>query len=65
LWNHQLNEIEVKDVENDSLFVSVFASPLGVAQFKSIGTAQIKMVVFTKGESNSKSVKKDEWVSLP
>ena len=31
VWNHLLSEIDVIDQKNDSIFVSVFASPLGAS----------------------------------
>lgn len=66
LWNHLLSDIDVQDAKNDSIFVSVFASPIGASQFKSIGTAQVKMELFTKSaDEDCGIVRRDGWVDLP
>ena len=31
MWNHLLTDIDVIDAKSDSIFISVFASPLGAA----------------------------------
>lgn len=65
LWNHLLSDIDVLD-SSDSIFVSVFASPLGASQFKSIGTAQVKMEIFTKSANEEGGiVRRDGWIDLP
>lgn len=73
MWNHFLTDIEVMDAKNDSIFVSVFASPLGASQFKAVGTAQVRMDIFTTGAAqsgdpkteDSSPVKRDGWIDLP
>ena len=56
----------MKDNINDSIFVSVFASPLGASQFKSVGTANVRMELFTVSKDAAEPpIKKDDWVLLP
>lgn len=60
-WYHKIDCIEVNDPKFDSVFITVFASQLGGNQFKSIGTAQVRLDLFT---ANGKQVS-DGWIDLP
>jgi hypothetical protein len=44
---HAIQDIEVVNPDRDSVFISVFASQLGGNLFKNIGTAQVRLDLFT------------------
>ena len=61
LWMHSIQDIDVVNPQQSSVFISVFASQLGGNQFKNIGTAQIRLDLLTVEPEK----KLEGWFDLP